>query len=176
MSSNNEALYICKKCGIEYNRLIIKLGIMQYCGNMCYICFLKKVSIKQKQVAKKQRSTEEGRLHHNKTSLASFKKAYATEEGKARALNHVYSYMNKKRSIISKYNEELLREVIQYINTQYETIDHIIPLKGKLISGLHVPWNLQGLGYYENFSKGNRIDLEQASKEQYELTKQFEEA
>jgi len=55
--------------------------------------------------------------------------------------------------------DQIAEMALMYLNCpQDNDVDHIIPLKHKRVSGLHVPWNLQHLDHEENIRKGNSFE------------------
>tara|TARA_S200002703_G_C3748854_1_gene230378 strand:+ start:94 stop:717 length:624 start_codon:yes stop_codon:yes gene_type:complete len=53
-------------------------------------------------------------------------------------------------------NLNKIKEIYKNCPIGYE-VDHIIPLQGKIVSGLHIETNLQYLPIKENRSKGNKL-------------------
>ncbi len=77
------------------------------------------------------------------------------------------NYILRKRKALPGWLSDKHKKDIEEIYLQCEEItktsgiehnvDHIVPLRGKLVSGLHVPWNLQILTKEENLRKSNKF-------------------
>jgi 5-methylcytosine-specific restriction endonuclease McrA len=86
------------------------------------------------------------------------KDAYYARKAKRRA-----SLLNRTPKWLSASDLQTMSAIYQrcaFLNKQssekYE-VDHIVPLQGETVSGLHVPWNLQIIPMFENRSKGNKL-------------------
>jgi len=84
-----------------------------------------------------------------------------------KARSYVQRYKTKKRNATPPWLTEFHYNQIQDIyahardcelvsGTKYH-VDHIIPIQGENVCGLHVPWNLQVLPADINISKSNRV-------------------
>lgn len=51
----------------------------------------------------------------------------------------------------------ILAKELEWLGNEKLEVDHIIPLNGKNVKGLHVPWNLQILPRSKNREKSNKL-------------------
>lgn len=79
------------------------------------------------------------------------------------AMKYVASKLNATPTWLTKDQLERMDETYLEMTTLNKEhgknsfhVDHIVPLKGKTVCGLHVPWNLEVKTRHENISKGNR--------------------
>lgn len=51
----------------------------------------------------------------------------------------------------------VLAKELQWLSEELLEVDHVVPLQGENVSGLHVPWNLQILPRSLNGKKSNKL-------------------
>jgi len=73
----------------------------------------------------------------------------------ANKLNATPAWLTKEQEDDIKAMYALAKKFEKLCNIRYH-VDHIVPLAGKDVCGLHVPWNLQLLPASVNIAKSNR--------------------
>ena len=83
--------------------------------------------------------------------------AYSVKYQKSK-INRTPSWLTKDnlKSIETEY--ELAAWCSKVMGIKYH-VDHIVPLQGKQVSGLHVPWNLQVIPAVDNLIKSNQFKV-----------------
>jgi hypothetical protein len=82
-------------------------------------------------------------------------KSHIKNAGKIRARN-IMQKLNRSRRIVPWTEKEAIDTFYHNCPIGYH-VDHILPLQGKEVSGLHVLANLQYLPARDNMSKGNKV-------------------
>lgn len=108
---------------------------------------------KQYKIINKEKIAEQNKIYR-KNNLDK----HAAKEAKMRAikLNATPDWLTKEQFTQIEEFYTLSKE-LQWLSLDTLEVDHIVPLQGKLVSGLHVPWNLQILPKSDNCRKGNRL-------------------
>jgi hypothetical protein len=172
-------LKYCKKCDREKDtsefqkRTLSADGLQSYCRS----CI--KLAVGVHYIKNTEAYSERSKKYYvdNKETIkANVKHSYETNETVRQS--HLKNNRNYKKNNRGKINADTalykarklqatpkwltaehhakILEFYKLAEDQGVQVDHIEPLKGKHVCGLHVPWNLQLLTKTDNCKKGNR--------------------
>jgi len=104
-------------------------------------------------------------VNNNRDKVRSTQKKYYYSNMDKMSIKRI----SRRAAVPSWLSDEMKKDIkiiydacrmISNIECEKYHVDHIIPIKGENVSGLHVPWNLQIITAKENLSKSNKFKQE----------------
>lgn len=165
---------ICQHCSNEFSG---KRIVAKFCSDVC-----KNASWQGKNKHKVLQAVEKHRKTDKYKDIINLqvKEWHLNNSERRKELNKTYhrrnkdnpEYLAKRRYYEAKRRAAKLNATPKWLTVEQRQairdiylkcpkgfdVDHIIPLRGETVCGLHVPENLQYLNSEENRSKGNRIN------------------
>lgn len=171
---------ICRKCGIEKTFYDFRQDLSRSSGYQTYCkdCLNRKARIQYKEDPSKLERQQVYRqqkpdiyrqaalkyYHSNKDLCKKRHKAWRDDNvAELNAKAKAYK-LRKKGSIPPWANLDEIKKIYKYARDWTiltgipQSVDHIIPLKGETVCGLHVETNLRIIPWVENVSKKNKFD------------------
>ena len=94
------------------------------------------------------------RMNYKKNDPDKFRELMGLRQRRRKQATPKWLTATHKMEIRLKYR--LARELSRITGIKY-VVDHIIPMFGKTVCGLHVPWNLDVITHSENSKKSNKL-------------------
>lgn len=157
----------CSCCGEEKDLSEFYLKLGKPIAH-CKPCHRAKINGASKERKRLKRQKEQAKGLRNKGSrqaaLEALKNWKAANPGRVRNLRKTYKLRVQRQcpAWADRFAIDAMYEIAARLRQETGLdwhVDHIIPLKGEIVSGLHVHTNLQIMLGADNMSKGNRFDL-----------------
>jgi len=151
----------CNKCqqtleDSSFNKRADRPGLRAHCRKCC----AKRPSRRKKPIMTPEQRKESQRLarkRYNETKERKAKQAAYEAHRRAAKLKATPKWLTETHLAHIAAYYECAAAISAYLGTQMD-VDHIVPLKGKEVCGLHVPWNMQVMQHIGNVSKNNKLE------------------
>lgn len=112
---------------------------------------IERIARAAKRAAANPDATRESKRRWNRKNAHLWRDYYVAHQKRCRAAAPKWLTKEQRAEIRAIYQDAATRA-----GGPWE-VDHIVPLKGRGVCGLHVPWNLRVIPQSENRAKGNKL-------------------
>lgn len=157
-------IQIARTCVMCHKDFVPKRCCAKLCSKLCRIKYANQIRKEQKKLWALQNRQRLNKLQKDWIKQNPDKRRKSSAKYVKKNLEYYTQYRSlHNRHLLQakpKWADELkLKQIYREAKERGLEVDHIIPLKHTLVSGLHVPENLQLLTRSENAQKSNKFDI-----------------